>query len=626
VRAEREGGFGVKRYLIISAVWLIALFGRLPLAHAQVQLGENWHLTADGEATFGYSGDYGDQIESTHGLNFGFNGTTAGYFYNPNFINFAVTPYYNQSRNDSTSQSLSDASGVTATANFFGGSHFPGSVSYHYDYNTTNLLGQPGVPNFLTQGNDQGIGIGWAALFPGWPTLSVGYQQGSGSGTVSGTDLTTSSSNRVFNLHSTYNWSGFLLNAYYTHNSYDTVLPEFLSGTVSDENENASGNDVGFSASRHIPLNGEFYASFDRSSISSNFLAPQVENDNTNTTLTNDLETAGATFHPTQKFGFFVNETYISDLSGYLNQGLISSGVTPVNLGSGSHSFTGGGGVNYAFTDNLIGQVQATYYDQAYYNQTFSGTYLAGTLYYNKRLWDMFSFYGSVVDSATPETGTNTVGFIGNVNFFRRFGGWAVTGNFNYAQNVQSVLITETTSYYSYSANVHHRLGSRWHWTGAYGATHSGITNQAGTDYHSQSFSTSLSMRTLGINGFYQSSSGNSLITAAGIIPLPVTPGIEPDNVIQFTGDGFGGGLSYTAFRRLSLSAAYSRSLSDTLSNSIYSRNSTTVFNTQMQYHLRRIGVLAGYTRFFQGISATGILPSTENSFFVGITRYFKFF
>ncbi|HTV65573.1 MAG TPA: hypothetical protein VMD98_08215 [Bryocella sp.] len=616
----------MKRYLIISGVWLITWIGLLPCARAQVQLGENWHLTANGEFDFGYSGDYGDQIQSNHGLTLGASGTTNGYFYNPNFINFAITPYYNQSRNDSDSQSLSDASGVNATANFFGGSHFPGTVSYHYDYNTTNLLGQPGVPNFITQGNDQGFGIGWAALFPGWPTLSVGYQQGSGNGTVAGTDLTTSSRNRVFNLHSTYNYAGFLLNGYFTRTSYDTVLPEFLSGTVADENENASANEFGFSGSRRILLNGEFHASFDRSDISSNFLAPDLQDGNTNTSFTTDTEVAGATFHPTQKFGFFVNESYISDLSGFLNEGLISSGVTPVNLGNGSHSFTGGGGLNYNFTNSLIGEIDATYYDQTYYNQNFSGTYLAGTLYYNKRVLDMFSFYGSVIDSATPETGTNNVGFLGNVNFFKRFGGWAVTGNFNYAQNVQSVLLTYTTSYYSYSANVHHRLGDRWHWTAAYNGTHSGLTNQEGTDYHSQSFSTSLNRAAFGINGFYQSSSGNSLITAAGIVPLPVTPGILPNDVIQFTGSGYGGGLSYTAFRRLSLSAAYSRSISDTLSNSIFSRNNTEVFNTQMQYHLRRIGVLAGYTRFTQGITATGFLPGTENSFFVGITRYFKFF
>ena len=629
-RAEREGGLGVKRYRIVAGVWLVVLFGLLPCAMAQVQLGENWHLGATGLIDLGYSADYGDQIQSDHGLNLGGSGTTAGYFYNPNFINFAVTPYYNQSRNDSDSLSLSNASGVAATSNFFLGSHFPGSVSYHYDYNTSNLLGQVGTPNFTTQGNDQGFGIGWSALFPGWPTLSVGYQQGSGSGTIYGTDLTTNSSTRVFNLHSTYSVGGFLLNAYYDHNSYETLLPEFLSGSVTDEKNNAEGSDIGISGSRRLPLNGEFYGSFTHSDIDTDFLTPILGSaETTNSNFTTNVEALGANFHPTNKLGFFANESYISDLSGYLNQGLINNGTeaAPVNLGTGSHSLTAGGGVNYNFTENLAGQAQATYYDQTYYGQSYNGTYLSGSIYYNKRILDMFSFWASVIDSSTPETGNNAVGFISNVNFFRRFGPWDVSSNFIYGQNVQSVLISYTTSYYNYSANVHRRLGTRWHWSSAFSGTHSGITQEANSSYRSQSYSTALSNGAFAVNGFYNNASGNSLITAGGIVPLPITtPGISPADLIQFTGSSYGGGLSYTAFRKLSLSASYSRGLSDTLSNSIYSRNNTEIFNTQMQYHLRRIGVLAGYTRLTQGITASGFLPGTENSFFVGIQRYIKFF
>ena len=116
--------------------------------------------------TVGYSGDYGNQIQSNHGLTFGATGTVSGYYYNPNFINFNVTPYYNQSKADSDYQSLTNASGVAATANFFTGSHFPGSVSYRYDYNSTGTLGLSGTPNFTTQGNGQGFGVNWSALFP----------------------------------------------------------------------------------------------------------------------------------------------------------------------------------------------------------------------------------------------------------------------------------------------------------------------------------------------------------------------------------------------------------------------------------------------------------------------------
>jgi hypothetical protein len=62
------------------------------------------------------------------------------------------------------------------------------------------------------------------------------------------------------------------------------------------------------------------------------------------------------------------------------------------------------------------------------------------------------------------------------------------------------------------------------------------------------------------------------------------------------------------------------------LSNSIYSNNNTDIFYTQLQYRLRRISLLAGATRFSQGISATGIAPGTVTSYYGGISRWFDFF
>src|SRR5271165_393446 len=166
-------------------------------AQAQLPIGENTKLSAGGLFSFGYSGDYGDEIPSNHGLNWGLDGKLAGSYYNPNFLSFTATPYVNQSRADSTYQSLTGSSGVAATANFFTGSNFPGTVSYRYDANSTGTFGLTGQPDFTTHGKGEGFGIGWSALLPGLPTFSVSYSQGSGSGTVYGTDQETSSSNKT---------------------------------------------------------------------------------------------------------------------------------------------------------------------------------------------------------------------------------------------------------------------------------------------------------------------------------------------------------------------------------------------------------------------------------------------
>jgi hypothetical protein len=94
---------------------------------------------------------------------------------------------------------------------------------------------------------------------------------------------------------------------------------------------------------------------------------------------------------------------------------------------------------------------------------------------------------------------------------------------------------------------------------------------------------------------------------------------------VTFSGASWGGGVSVTPLRRLVLSGAFSRAISNTESNSVMSHNDMEIFNAQLQYHFRRIGFQAGYTRFTQGISVLG-LPATSTSYFAGFTRWFDFF
>jgi len=607
---------------LASAVVGLLLLVTIPFAFAQKQVGDNLEMKAGGLLTLGYAGDYGDQIQSSHGLNFGLDGTLSGSYYNPNFLSFNVTPYYNQSSANSSYQSLTGASGVSATANLFTGSHFPGSVSYRDDYNSTGTFGLAGQPDFTTHGNGQGFGIGWSALFPGLPTLSASYSQGSGSGTVYGTNQETGSDTKLFNVRSSYAIEGFRLNGFYDHDSLHSIYPEFLAGeqeSVSD----TSGHDFGFGANRNLPLNGSFYVNYGRSEATTDFLGQA----NSTTNYTTSTETSGATFRPAQKLSLFVNQSYTDNLSGYFNQNLINSGTaqTPFNFGSGSNSLTLGGGATYQFTNYLSTQAQAIYYDQHYFDQSYNGTYISGTVNYARRIFDMFTFSAGVVEQSNGQ-GNNSVGFLGNANYFHRIKRWETSGSFSYAQNVQSVLITYTTSYYNYTARLHRHFGRGLVWIASFSGSRSGLTNQPGSANHSEGYSTSFSSRRFTLTGNYTRASGNSILTNAGLVPLPPTPGVPQSDLIVYSGDSYGGGISATPVRRLTLSGTFTRSLSNTLSNTMNSRNNTEIFNTQLQYHLRRIGLLSGYTRFTQGISASGVPPGTSNSYFIGVSRWFDFF
>lgn len=594
--------------------------------HAQLQLGDDVRMNMAGTVTGGYTGSYGDQVQSNHAFNFGGDATLSGSYYNPNFLNFTVNPYYNQSKADSNFQSLTDASGVVANANFFSGSRFPGFVSYDYTRNSTGINGLAGNPNFTTVGTSQGFGIGWSALLPDWPTFSVSYSQGSGSGTLFGTDEVSSSATHNLNVRSSYEVAGWRLSALYTYLNLDSNYPAFLSGQVGSNSSTSVGNSFGVNAIHNLPLHGSIAITFNHSNYSGDF-GSTVAQSNGVTDYTTNTETANASFHPTLKLGLFVNQSYTDNLNGYFYQNFANSGagIPVIQLDSHSNSSTIATGANYNFTKNLYGQAQITFYDQAYFGKSYNGSYLTGTVGYGKRLLDTFLVSASVIESSN-KFANNSLGFIGNLNGYRHFGWWELSGGFSYAQNVQTLLVTYTTSYYNYNLNLHRRLGKGMQWTGAFNGNHSGFSQQPGNVNRSEGFSTSLALRRINFTANYIQSEGQAVLTSTGIQPVPPTPGLPPEGFIVYNGKSYGAGIGITPIPRLTISGNYAHAMSDTLSSTALSNNHTEIFYGQMQYRLRRISVLAGYTKFTQGISAAGTPPGSQYSFFVGVTRWLNFF
>ncbi len=187
-------------------------------------------MTANGTINAGYNDNYGSDIESSHGLGFGGVAALNGFFYNPNFLNFNINPYYNQSRSNSGTGSISDASGVTLNSGIFGGSHFPGSVNYSTAFNSTGNYGIPGISSLNTNGNSQNFGINWGAFVPGLPTLSVGYQMGSSNYYLYGTNESGNAKFNSFNLSSNYNLFGFGLSGGISHGNSDSLIPGVIIG------------------------------------------------------------------------------------------------------------------------------------------------------------------------------------------------------------------------------------------------------------------------------------------------------------------------------------------------------------------------------------------------------------
>jgi len=234
------------------------------------------------------------------------------------------------------------------------------------------------------------------------------------------------------------------------------------------------------------------------------------------------------------------------------------------------------------------------------------------------------TFSLGVIDTVTQE-GNSGASLVGNVNYLRRFHAWEFGGDFGYSQQVQTLFDVYTTSTYRYGAQAKRRFRS-FQWMSSFHAGHTGFTHLEGFSSGSEGFSTNLIFRRLTVGGQYSQSAGTSILTSTGLIELP--PGVPPpllQQPILYDAKSYGGGVSVTPFRRFTVSANYNKARSATAGPALSSGFQSTIFNTRLQYRLRKLNVEGNFTRFEQSIR-TGAMPAVINSYYIRISRWFNLF
>jgi hypothetical protein len=602
-----------------------ALVGLLLLtlrAAGQVTVGEDLSVNLNGVVSAGYTGDYGNSMSSSHSLALGGNATLSGFYYNPNFLSFTVSPYVNQARDNSAFQSISNASGVSLSSSIFGGSHFPGSISYAKAYNSEGNFAVPGVANYTTHGDSQTFGVNWAEMVPGLPSLSANFQMGSNQYSIYGSNDSGSSDSHSFGLRSSYLLKGFNLSAYYQDGSGHSEIPQVLQNSQ-QESANSSNSAYGFAVGHALPLHGAFSATYNSSDVNSNF-------DGYSFNGTIDTYTAVASVQPTNKLHVSVSTNYSDNLAGVLYQSITAAGgvVAIPNQGQGSHSLDLLGTASYAILPNMQALATAEHREQYFLGETFAADSYGGGFTYGRTLFGgNLNSALTLTDNTISNSSQNTLGFNSTVNYNRRFQQWVVGGSFSYAQNVQTLLVTYMSSFYSYSGNVRRRFG-RLSWSATATAGKTGLTEQKGTANSSESFSTGLSYsRWIILTGTYSTSSGNAIQTGAGLIVAPIPSPIVPTNdLVLFGGKSYGFGLSSNPIRRLTVTASFAKSHSNTDLGGIASWNNTEQINTLFQYQFRKMYLTGGYSRLLQGFSASGTAPENISAYYFGVSRWFNFF
>ena len=591
-------------------------------AFGQVQFGDV-SMNMNGTVSGGYSAAYGSAIGSSHTFGFGGTGALSGSYYDPGFLTFNFSPYYNQSRANSNFQSITDSSGFNFSSGIFGGSHFPGAINYSRAYNSEGNFALPGLPNYTTHGNSDAFGINWSENVPGLPSLSAGYQRGGNQYSVYGTNDDGTTGNRSFNLHSGYVIDGFSLSAFYQNGAAHSVIPEVFSNQQQPLTVNSNSDGYGFGASHALPLHGAFSATFTRTNF-----ATEDQGFNYNGTV--DLISATAGIQPTQKLHFSVSSNYSDNLTGSLYQALAPSGiiVPPISQNQESHSFDTLASASYAILPNLQAQGDVERRDQTFLGQTFGATTYGGGATYSHGLLGG-SFNGSLfaTDNRLDNSNLNTIGLTTTVNYNRQIELWVVSGSFSYAQNVQTLLVSYTTSFFNYSGHIRRRF-KKFSWSGGAGASRTGFTALPGEQSHSESFNTSLGFgRWITASGGYATSSGIAVPTGSGLVmPPPPTPVPLPSLLILYGGHSYSAGLGSNPLRRLTIGVSYSRAASNTTNAGIGSWNANKQLNTFFQYQFRKMYLNGGYASLSQGFSASPTAPATVSSYFLGVSRWFNFF
>lgn len=610
--------FNSPRVALVVRAGLLLL--ALP-ASAQWKYGD-FTSSANGTLSFGYSADYGNLTGSDHSWVLGGTGNFTGSFYNPNFLTYAASVFLNQSRANSNFQSISDASGFAVSTNIFGGSRFPGAVSYSKTYNSDGNYGIPGLPSYVTHGNNDAFAVSWNANLPKAPTLSAGFQMGTNDYSVYGTNDEGNSAYHTLNLRSTYQVEGFNMIGFYNLGGSHSQIPEVVSGTT-NLNVDSDTDGYGFGVSHKLPLQGSISANINRSTWDTDYQG-------TSTNGTVDTVNMFAAIHPLEKVNVSGSAQYSDNLTGQLIQAIISAGggIPALETNQSSDSLDLQATGTYVPNRNVQTSLFVERRSQLFEDVNYIVDSYGGSANYTHRLYQG-NFNAGVVFVANhaDENGSDSLGFSANSNYSNEFKGWHVNGSFAYAQNMQTLLVTYLNSSYSFSGDVRRRFGNFTFSAGA-GGSRTALTDQPGTESSSQSYNASVGYGSwINANGYYSKSSGQALATGGGLVPIPIPPPLLPSELVTlYGGTSYAGAVSSAPMRGLSLSASYARSDSTTSSTGITSANQNDQFNALVQYRVRKTGFISGYARLQQGFSGSGAQPEIISSYYVGLTRWFSFF
>src|SRR5215471_17910667 len=487
-------------YACLCAALLLRVSAQTP--SNQPNSSERVNFAMDGDLSLGYNDSFGNQVPSAGNLNFGGTANIKGYYYDPKFLSFSASPYYSESRLNSNYNSVFDSSGITASAQFFSGSHTPGSFSYSRSYNREGQFGLPDTGTYRTRGAGQSFGFGWGFAVPKIPSFDVGYNFGDGSSRILGTDVTGNNNYRTLTLGTGYEIKGFLISATYLNNHLTETLPDavdFSQVLNADTTQDTRQVNV----SHRLMFNGNAHGSFNRTEYTSDFGSRPVHEtfDNINT---------GVNLSPLHRLNVGANVGYTENLAASLLQSVLPTSPAGVisTAGLSSNSLDISETASYAVTQRLNVQGWLDQRSQEVFGyELTSQLYSGGANYSRDLLGGTLGLYAGISRYRTSAADATQTGTTDSITYARRIETWTTSASFHYSRNVESALAAFTQSGYGYSMGVN-RLFHGWRWNLSASGSRNALDAVNTSATFAQNYSSSFAGTRLSFFGSYARSSG----------------------------------------------------------------------------------------------------------------------
>ena len=318
-----------------SAIVGIVLMAMAGTAWAQTP--EQQPLALTGRVLFG-AGDYSANNVSEVGPAGAAGGDLSGYWRNPGIFGFELQPMVAISNGVSGTPLGNEMTSVFATGLILQGSQLPLNISYsrtssalEQSANGTAPQGQGVLSGVATNPTSSVFNVNWLLRFTHFPVVNLTYR-GSDINSPLPADFggNDDSTLHTFNAQANYTYRGWGIGSWYQRALAKTTSPDILTGSMQSEDDETA--DFGVTVSKLLPLQSTLGVEADRSQANSTFDGSQ-----TNTSV--DMANASLTSHPLEKLSTTLQAQYTSNLQvSEIQQALSGAGVSGTTSSGGSSS------------------------------------------------------------------------------------------------------------------------------------------------------------------------------------------------------------------------------------------------------------------------------------------------